>query len=148
MIRDTLDTLANTFPEWKEQLSKSTPNREWEYVVTSPNKMTKLVFSISDRLNVKFEKINLEFFHASEAISVLKEITSETLVYVEYVLDRNLAESLEQDVPIGIPEHQGSTLLVQSKIPTKNSEWAFANRIRTISWSGSFNKNFEAIYGK
>ncbi len=62
MISDTLNILASAFPEWKEQLSKSTLNREWEYVVTSPDKITKFTFLISDRLIVKFERESLEFF--------------------------------------------------------------------------------------
>ncbi|WP_444912472.1 hypothetical protein [Microbulbifer sp. PAAF003] len=148
MIKGTLDNLIEAFPEWKGDLSKSTPGKEWEFVVTSPESEAKLIFSISDRINIKFGRKNLEFFHASESIDTLKDIVSDDLVFIEYYCDKKLAETLGQDVPSGIPEYQGGDIVSPETITNKNTDWYFANKLRVTSWSGALDRDIEAVYGQ
>ncbi len=148
MIKETLEYLIEAFPEWKGDLSKSTPGKEWEFVVTSPDSEATLIFSISDRINIKFGRKNLEFFHAPESIDTLKDIVSDDLVSIEYYCDKKLAEILGQDVPTGIPEYQGGDIVNPETITNKNTDWYFANKLRVTSWSGVLDREIEAVYGQ
>ncbi|WP_445356278.1 hypothetical protein ACJJI5_11060 [Microbulbifer sp. EKSA008] len=148
MIKETLNYLIDAFPGWEEQLSKSTPGKDGEFVVVSPKSEASLIFSISDRINIKFGRENLEFFHALESIETLKDIVSDNLVAIEYYCDRQLAERLGQDVPSGIPDYQGGDLVNPDTITNKNSDWYFANKLRVVSWSGSLDRDIEAVYGQ
>lgn len=147
-MNKTLEKLIVAFPDWKEQLAKPSPDKEWEYSAVSPSGQASLVFSISDRLNIKFGKDNLEFFHVEEAIETLRDISNDILVSVGYYLDRGLASELGQKLPDGLPEYQGGGLVKSSEIPLKNSEWYFANKIKVMSWSGKLDSDKEAIYGQ
>ncbi len=148
VTHETIKYLIDCFPEWKGQLLKSTPGRDWEFIVVSPKSEAKLVFSISDRINIKYGRENLEFFHVIEAIDTLKYIVSDNLVSIEYYCDKKLAETLGQDVPSGMPVHQGGKLVPPDTVTDKNSDWYFANKLRVISWSGSLDRDIEAVYGQ
>lgn len=148
MIKESLNKLIAAFPEWKDQLGKPCPEKEWEYSVESPSGQASLVFSISDRLSIKFSKERLEFFHAEEAIDTLRDIKNDNLVSVEYYLDRELATRLGQEPPEGLPPYQGGSLVNRDEIPMNNSDWYFANKIRVMSWSGKLDSDKEAVYGQ
>jgi len=139
-----LNELKSSFPDWKFQLSK---DKDWLYEVLSPNDTSKLVFSYYDRLNVKFGNENLEFSHVPESIDTLEKIKDEKLVYVEYILDRELAMQHSFEVPDGLPELQGCALISASEIPDKNDEYYFANKIRITSWLGTYNSEEITRYG-
>ncbi|NTS78810.1 hypothetical protein HR060_18370 [Catenovulum sp. SM1970] len=144
MKKQILDELKRSFPDWKFQHSK---DKDWLYEVLSPNDKSKLVFSYYDRLNIKFGKENLEFFHVPDSIDTLEKIKSEKLVYIEYILDRELAMQHSFEVPDGLPELQGCALIDSSEIPQSNDEYYFANKIRITSWLGTYNSEKIAKYG-
>ncbi len=148
MIKESLDKLIEAFPEWRDQLVKPSLGKEWERSVESPSGQASLVFSISDRLSIKFGKERLEFFHAEEAIDTLRDIKNDNLVSMEYYLDRELATRLGQEPPDGLPSYQGGSLVKGDEVPLNNSDWYFANKIRVTSWSGKLDSDKEAVYGQ
>ena len=149
MIEETIAKLIKAFPDWKESLSKPhSPEKKWEYIVSSPSGKANLIITISDRLNIKFGKENLEFFHAEESLETLRNIINDNLVCVEYYLDFKLASELGQDTPEGIPEYQGGSLVKVDDIPSQNTDWYFANKIKVTSWQGNKDNDMVAIYGK
>jgi hypothetical protein len=147
-MEEILKELIAEFPEWSEEFSAPAKDKVLLYQVNSPSGKTKLQFSYYDRLNIKFERESLEFWTVSESIDTLKDIVNEKLVSVEYILDRDLAAKLGQEVPDNIPEYVGGALVRISELPTKNNEWYFANTIRVTSWLGKHNFTKKAIYGR
>jgi len=145
-MHEQIKELLNRFPEWEGSFTE-TQDDVWPYQLISPTGDAKLMFSYYDRLVVRFERESIEFWAASEAFETLENIINEKLVTIEYLIDRDLAKSLKQDIPDKIPSYMGGSLCVVSEIPETNREWHFANTIKVTSWLGTHNSIKEAVYG-
>ncbi|WNZ57690.1 hypothetical protein QT397_10205 [Microbulbifer sp. MKSA007] len=144
-MHEKIKELLNRFSEWEGSLTE-TQDEVWPYQLISPTGDTKLKFSYYDRLVVKFERVSIEFWTASEAFETLENIINEKLVTIEYLIDRDLAKSLKQDIPDKIPNYMGGSLCGISEIPETNSEWHFANTIKVTSWLGTYSLIKKSVY--
>ncbi len=151
IYKNTIKVFNEHFPELSDQLPKIDGGIIDSFILQSPNKNISVTISLSDRVHISWKSFEqylegTQGSFANEIVDAVRDIIDERSVFVLYLTDLEAAKKEGVDVPEGIPTRPIPTVVSTSEIPSSNVEHYFSNKIKTISWHGTYDNEYYAAY--